>query len=105
MPGPRGCLDQNLSAEAGFGLRTARKTGVLESYRAVAQVFIALVAIKTVAVGLLCRHARPHQNLQGLTPAQRWNGWSKTDLLQTPPRKVLLVQALDGLLVGYCTRR
>jgi putative transposase len=50
-------------------------------------------------------HARPHQNLDGLTPAEKWNGWSKTDLMQSPPKSALLVQALDGLLVGYCMRR
>lgn len=54
---------------------------------------------------LFYNHARPHQNLEGLTPAQVWNGWSKTDLMQTPPKRTVLVQALDGLLVGYCTRR
>ncbi len=50
-------------------------------------------------------HARPHQNIDGLTPAQKWNGLSKVDLMQTPPKSAVLVQALDGLLVGYCTRR
>ncbi|MGQ0709931.1 MAG: IS3 family transposase [Rhodoferax sp.] len=54
---------------------------------------------------LFYNHARPHQNLDGLTPAQVWNGWCKTDLQQTPPKRSVLVQALDGLLVGYCTRR
>ena len=50
-------------------------------------------------------HARPHQNIDGLTPAQKWNGLNKVDLMQTPPKRALLVQALDGLLVGYCTSR
>ncbi len=50
-------------------------------------------------------HARPHQNLDGLTPAQKWNGLGKADLMQTPPKAAVLVQALDGLSVGYCTRR
>lgn len=54
---------------------------------------------------LFYNHARPHQNLQGLTPAQKWNGLSKTDLMQMPPKRAVLVQALDGMLVGYCTRR
>jgi hypothetical protein len=54
---------------------------------------------------LFYNHARPHQNLDGLTPAQVWNGLSKVDLMQTPPRKTVLAQALDGLLVGYCTQR
>ena len=54
---------------------------------------------------LFYNHARSHQNLDGLTPAQKWNGWSRTDLLQTQPKRVVLVQALDGLMVGFCTRR
>ena len=54
---------------------------------------------------LFYNHARPHQNLEGLTPAQKWNGLSKADIQQTPPKSVVLVTALDGLLVGYCTRR
>jgi transposase InsO family protein len=53
---------------------------------------------------LFYNHARPHQNLDGLTPAQKRNGWSKADV-QTPPKCSVLVQALDGLMVGYCTRR
>jgi hypothetical protein len=54
---------------------------------------------------LFYNHARPHQNLAGLTPAEKWNGWSKTDLAQTPAKRAVLVQALDGLIVGYCMRR
>lgn len=54
---------------------------------------------------LFYNHARPHQNLAGLTPAQAWNEWSKTDLAQMPPQRAVLVQALDGLMVGYCMRR
>lgn len=54
---------------------------------------------------LFYNHARPHQNLDGLTPAEKWNGYSKADLMQTPPKRAVLVQALDGLMVGYCMRR
>jgi transposase InsO family protein len=54
---------------------------------------------------LFYNQARPHQNLDGLTPAQKREGLSKVDVLQQPPKRVVLVQALDGLLVGYCTRR
>ena len=54
---------------------------------------------------LFYNHARPHQNLDGLTPAQKWNGLSKADIQQTPPKSAVWVTALDGLLVGYCTRR
>lgn len=54
---------------------------------------------------LFYNHARPHQNLAGLTPAQAWSEWSKTDLAQMPPQRAVLVQALDGLMVGYCMRR
>jgi transposase InsO family protein len=54
---------------------------------------------------LFYNHARPHQNLDGLTPAQKWNGFSKADLMQTPPKQGVLVHTLDGLMVGYCLRR
>ena len=54
---------------------------------------------------LFYNHARPHQNLGGLTPAEKWNGFSKADLMQTSPTRAVLVQALDGLVVGYCLRR
>ena len=54
---------------------------------------------------LFYNHARPHQNLDGLTPAQKWNGFSKADLMQTPPKRAVLVQALDGLMLGYWLRR
>jgi transposase InsO family protein len=54
---------------------------------------------------LFYNYARPHQNLGGLTPAQKWNGFSKADLMQTPPTQAVLVQALNGLMVGYCLRR
>jgi putative transposase len=54
---------------------------------------------------LFYNHARPHQNLAGLTPAEKWNGWSTVDLAQTPAKRAVLVQALDGLMVGYCMRR
>ncbi len=54
---------------------------------------------------LFYNHARPHQNLDWLTPVEKWNGWSKVDIHQTPPKRAVLVTALDGLLVGYCMRR
>jgi putative transposase len=54
---------------------------------------------------LFYNHARPHQNLDGLTPEEKWNGYSQTDLAQTQPKRAILVQALDGLLVGYWMRR
>lgn len=54
---------------------------------------------------LFYNQARPHQNLEGLTPAEKSNGYSKTDLAQKPPKRAVLVQALDGLLVGYWMRR
>ena len=54
---------------------------------------------------LFYNHARPHQNLGGLTPAETWNGYCKTDLAQRQPKRAVLVQALDGLLVGYWMRR
>ena len=54
---------------------------------------------------LFYNHARPHQNFDDLTPAEKWNGLSKADVLQRPQKSAVLVTALDGLLVGYCTRR
>jgi putative transposase len=54
---------------------------------------------------LFYNHARPHQNLGGLTPAEKWCRYSKADLAQRPPKPAVLVQALDGLLVGYWMRR
>ncbi|MFZ4481102.1 MAG: integrase core domain-containing protein [Rhodoferax sp.] len=50
-------------------------------------------------------HIRTHQNLGGLTPAESWQGLVPTDIFQAPPKSVKLVQALDGLLVGYHIRR
>ena len=50
-------------------------------------------------------HVRTHQNLGGLTPAEAWEGLTPIDLAQTPPKSARLVQALDGLLVGYHIRR
>ena len=54
---------------------------------------------------LFYNQALPHQNLGGLTPAEKYNGYCKTDLAQRPPKRAVLVQALDGLLVGYWMRR
>lgn len=54
---------------------------------------------------LFYNHVRPHQNLGGLTPAEKWNGCSKTDLARTQPKRAVLVQALDGLLVVYWMQR
>ena len=54
---------------------------------------------------LFYNHARQHQNLDGLTPAEKRNGWSRADVMQTSPKRAVLVTALDGLLVGYCMRR
>jgi transposase InsO family protein len=50
-------------------------------------------------------HIRTHQNLGGLTPAESWQGLVPTDIFQAPPKSAKLVQALDGLLVGYHIRR
>ena len=85
----------------------------LSAYRLHAQTAAAPTAHPdqgSIAIGLgrihaVLQHARPHQNLDGLTPAEKWNGFSKTDVLQQPPKSAVLVTALEGLLVGYCTRR
>jgi putative transposase len=50
-------------------------------------------------------HVRPHQNLAGLTPVEKWNGYCTTDIGQRPAAQAVLVQALDGLVVGYYLRR
>lgn len=50
-------------------------------------------------------HFRPHQNLQGLTPAEHFAGLRPTDLRQMPIKEVKKVQALAGLMRGYWIRR
>jgi putative transposase len=50
-------------------------------------------------------HARPHQNLHGLTPAEHFAGLRPTDLRQMPIKEVKEVQALAGLMRGYWIRR
>ena len=42
-------------------------------------------------------HVRPHQNLQGSTPAEAWSGW---DIHQRYSRKEYWFEAWDGLLTG-----
>lgn len=54
---------------------------------------------------LFYNHVRPHQNLAGLTPAEHWNGYCTKDIAQRPATQTVLVQALDGLMVGYYLRR
>jgi putative transposase len=54
---------------------------------------------------LFYNHVRTHQNLDGRTPEQAWNKVTWIDLKQNPPKEVTLVQALDGLCVGYYIRR
>ena len=49
--------------------------------------------------------ARPHQNLDGLTPAEHWMGLRVTDIQQMPIKAVKEVEALAGLLWGYWIRR
>jgi putative transposase len=68
------------------------------------QLTIASHAVLQVALDeftLFYNHVRTHQNLDGRTPAQAWNKVTWTDLKQNPPKEVTLVQALDGLCVGY----
>ena len=48
---------------------------------------------------------RPHQNLSGLTPAEKWQGLTPVDLEQMPIRSVHEVRLFDGLLAGYWIRR
>ncbi len=48
---------------------------------------------------------RPHQNLNGLTPAEHFAGLRPTDVRQMPIKEVRPVQALAGLMRGYWIRR
>ena len=50
-------------------------------------------------------HARPHQNLHGLTPAEHFTGLRPNDIGQMPIKQVTEVQALAGLMRGYWIRR
>jgi transposase InsO family protein len=43
-------------------------------------------------------HVRPHQHLQGKTPAE---AWSKTDPYAKPVKQELWFEAWEGLLTGY----
>jgi putative transposase len=53
---------------------------------------------------LFYNYVRPHQNLAGLTPAEARNGYCAADISKAP-KGAVLVQALDGLMVGYHLRR
>jgi putative transposase len=44
-------------------------------------------------------HARPHQNLNGITPAEAWKVLPPADLKQT--KSATAVHALDGEVGGY----
>ena len=46
-------------------------------------------------------HIRPHQNLNGQTPAEAWSG---IDPYAKPPKQEHWFEAWDGLLAGYCLR-
>jgi transposase InsO family protein len=46
-------------------------------------------------------HVRPHQNLNGLTPAEHFAGLRPSDIRQMPIKEVTPVQALAGLMRGY----
>jgi putative transposase len=47
-------------------------------------------------------HVRPHQHLQGMTPAEAWAG---VDICRQRPKQVTWFDAWDGLLTGYYIRR
>jgi hypothetical protein len=44
---------------------------------------------------------RPHQNLDGLTPAEAWSG---VDPYATEPKAVVWFEGWGGLLKGYYLR-
>jgi putative transposase len=50
-------------------------------------------------------HVRPHQNLQGLTPAEHFAGLRPLDLQQLPVKQATPAKALAGLMRGYWIRR
>lgn len=60
--------------------------------------------VALIEFSLFYNHVRPHQHLNGLTPAEAWQGYTQQDIQQSI-KSPLLVQALDGLLVGYHLRR
>ena len=47
-------------------------------------------------------HVRPHQNLNGRTPAEAWSG---TDVFAGKPETEYWFEAWDGLLQGFYLRR
>ncbi len=46
-------------------------------------------------------HVRPHQNLDGRTPAETWRG---SNPYEKAPQQECWFEAWDGLLAGYCLR-
>lgn len=46
-------------------------------------------------------HVRPHQNLEGRTPAEVWQG---KDIFTSKPKGEFFFEAWDGLLQGYYLR-
>ena len=47
-------------------------------------------------------HVRPHQHLQGATPAEVW---ARVDPYVEPVKQAFWFEAWDGLLQGYYLRR
>ena len=47
-------------------------------------------------------HIRPHQNLQGRTPAE---AWGRIDPYKKPPKQERRFESWDGLLMGYELKR
>jgi len=50
-------------------------------------------------------HVRPHQNLQGLVPAEHFAGLRPVDLQQMRIKRATPVQALAGLMRVYWIKR
>ncbi len=61
--------------------------------------------VALIEFNLFYNHVRPHQNLNGLTPSEVWQGMTIVDLKREKKHQPEFVQALDGLLVGYYLRR
>jgi len=90
-----GCPWQNGRVERFFGTLKAKLDQLaIESFAALDQ---ALVEFR-----FFYNHVRPHQNLNGRTPAEAWAG---IDPFTTKHKSEYWFEAWDGLLTGYYLRR
>ena len=90
-----GCPWQNGRIERFFGTLKAKLDQW--SVASVAELGNALVQFR-----FFYNHVRPHQNLNGYTPAEAWLG---TDVFAGKPETEYWFEAWDGLLQGFYLRR